>query len=252
MLFNTSIKKNILMGKPDASDDEIKEALQMSQAWSFVEEQPDKMDTYVGAGGNQLSGGQKQRLALARAFIKKPKLFIFDEATSALDKLNESEVQKAIENMKVELKGVTTIVIAHRLSTIKNADQILVLDHGKVVESGTHAELVQIESGVYSKLVADQERLDNEHNNNNHLDGEGEVVSAAEIDADAKQAQLDTQLKLAQDKMDEADATLAEEQRKLDEILEPIKNEKKAKKTFFKKLSAYNKPKINLVVGLIF
>ena len=76
------------------------------------------METFVGAGGNQLSGGQKQRLALARAFIKKPKLFIFDEATSALDKLNEKEVQKAIDNMKVELQGVTTIVIAHRLSTI--------------------------------------------------------------------------------------------------------------------------------------
>ena len=122
------------------------------------------METYVGAGGNQLSGGQKQRLALARAFIKKPKLFIFDEATSALDKLNEKEVQKAIENMKVELKGVTTIVIAHRLSTIKNADQILVLDHGKVVESGTHSELVRLEDGVYSKLVANQERLDQENN----------------------------------------------------------------------------------------
>lgn len=83
-----------------------------------MNEQPDGMETFVGAGGNQLSGGQKQRLALARAFIKKPKLFIFDEATSALDKLNEKEVQKAIDNMKVELQGVTTIVIAHRLSTI--------------------------------------------------------------------------------------------------------------------------------------
>jgi len=92
VLFNTSIKENIKMGKTDATDEEIEEALRASNAWDFVQQQPDKLDTFVGAGGNQLSGGQKQRLALARAFIKKPKMFIFDEATSALDKSNEKLV----------------------------------------------------------------------------------------------------------------------------------------------------------------
>ena len=95
-----------------------------------MENQPEGVNTHVGAGGNQLSGGQKQRLALARAFIKKPKVFIFDEATSALDKKNEREVQQAIDKMSQELNGVTSIVIAHRLSTIKNADRILVLKNG--------------------------------------------------------------------------------------------------------------------------
>lgn len=119
------------------------------------------MDTHVGAGGNQLSGGQKQRLALARAFIKKPKMFIFDEATSALDKKNEREVQQAIDKMSQELNGVTSIVIAHRLSTIKNADRILVLKNGMLEESGTHESLLRdFPDGTYSKLVADQEKVD--------------------------------------------------------------------------------------------
>lgn len=130
VLFNTTIRKNILMGKPDATSAEIEEALRKSNAWDFVQEQPQGIDTHVGAGGNQLSGGQKQRLALARAFIKKPKMFIFDEATSALDKKNEREVQAAIDQMSKELNGVTSIVIAHRLSTIKNADRIIVLKKG--------------------------------------------------------------------------------------------------------------------------
>lgn len=106
------------MGKPDATDAEIEEALRKTNAWDFVSAYPDGMNTNVGAGGGQLSGGQKQRIALARAFIKKPRLLIFDEATSALDKRNEAEVQKAIDQMKKELGTVTTLVIAHRLSTV--------------------------------------------------------------------------------------------------------------------------------------
>lgn len=132
----------------------------MSNAWGFVSEQPDGVNTNVGAGGNQLSGGQKQRLALARAFIKKPKIFIFDEATSALDKHNEQLVQSAIDDLKIKMNGVTQIVIAHRLSTIRYADNIIVLNKGQVVEQGNHETLVQIPNGVYRNLVADQEKID--------------------------------------------------------------------------------------------
>jgi ABC-type multidrug transport system fused ATPase/permease subunit len=107
----------------------------------------------VGAGGNQLSGGQKQRLALARAFIKKPKMFIFDEATSALDKKNEKLVQASIDRIREQLNGVTCVVIAHRLSTIENADNILVMGKGVIQEQGTHRELIAIKDGVYAKLV---------------------------------------------------------------------------------------------------
>lgn len=115
------------MGKSDATDEEIINALQKTNAWEFVSRYPDGINTFVGSSGNQMSGGQKQRIALARAFIKKPRLLIFDEATSALDKKNEAEVQRAIDDMKRELGQVTSVVIAHRLSTIKNADKIIVL-----------------------------------------------------------------------------------------------------------------------------
>jgi ATP-binding cassette subfamily B (MDR/TAP) protein 1 len=111
------------------------------------------MNTHVGAGGNQLSGGQKQRLALARAFVKKPKMFIFDEATSALDKNNEKSVQQAINS----IQGVTVIVIAHRLSTVRNADKILVMGKGELKEEGSHDELLlKYPNGVYAKLVENE------------------------------------------------------------------------------------------------
>jgi len=153
VLFNTTFRKNILMGKPDATEAEIEQALKKTNAWDFVNA-AGGIDSNVGAGGGQLSGGQKQRIALARAFIKKPRVLIFDEATSALDKTNEAEVQKAIDEMKKELGTVTTIVIAHRLSTVKNADNIIVLKKGRIVEQGTHNELKD-KNGVYAKLAKD-------------------------------------------------------------------------------------------------
>ena len=116
------------------------------------------IDAQVRAGGGQLSGGQKQRLALARAFIKKPKMLIFDEATSALDKTNEAEVQSAIDAMKEQMakqgQSVTTLVIAHRLSTIEKADRIIVLKKGKLIQDGTHEALSAEMGSVYQKMVA--------------------------------------------------------------------------------------------------
>ena len=143
ILFNCSIKENILLGCPEATDQEIIEALKMANAWDFVDKYPQKLETNVGAGGGQLSGGQKQRIALARAIIKKPKILIFDVATSALDKKNEAEVQKAINEMKKKIGDITTITIAHRLSTIKEADRILVLKKGLIVEDGDHDYLLK-------------------------------------------------------------------------------------------------------------
>jgi ABC-type multidrug transport system fused ATPase/permease subunit len=126
------------MGKPNATDAEIEEALRKTNAWGFVSQYPDGINTNVGVGGGQLSGGQKQRIALARAFIKKPRVLIFDEATSALDKVNEAEVQRAIDDMKRELGSVTSIVIAHRLTTVMNADRIIVMKKGRIAEDGNH------------------------------------------------------------------------------------------------------------------
>lgn len=110
------------MCKPDATEEQIIDALKSCNAWEFVKKKDDKIDMMVGHTGNQLSGGQKQRIALARSFIKKPKLMLFDEATSALDRKNEQEVQKAIEQIRKDLGQVTNVVIAHRLTTIKDAD----------------------------------------------------------------------------------------------------------------------------------
>ena len=123
-------------------------------AWDFVSKYPNQMNENVGAGGGQLSGGQKQRIALARAFIKKPKMLIFDEATSALDKANEAIVVQAIDALKARLGAVTTLVIAHRLSSVRSADNIIVMKKGRIVEQGSHDELVKISGGVYAKLNA--------------------------------------------------------------------------------------------------
>ncbi len=149
ILFNESIKNNLKLGKDDASDEEIIEALKVANAWEFVNELPLGIETNIGDSGNKLSGGQKQRLSIARAVLKSPPIMILDEATSALDTESERLVQIALENM---MKNRTSIVIAHRLSTIQNADEIVVLQKGKIVEKGTHDELI-IKNGIYKKLV---------------------------------------------------------------------------------------------------
>ncbi|MEH6406898.1 MAG: ABC transporter ATP-binding protein [Leeuwenhoekiella sp.] len=149
ILFNDTVRNNILMGKPDAADEEIIEALKIANAWEFVKELPLDLSTNIGDGGNKLSGGQKQRLSIARAVLKNPPIMILDEATSALDTESERLVQKALENM---MMNRTSIVIAHRLSTIQNADQIVVMQRGQIVEQGKHQELIA-KNGTYRKLV---------------------------------------------------------------------------------------------------
>ena len=148
-LFGGSIKENIAYGKPSATDDEILEAARKANSLEFIDRFPEKLNTIVGERGTQLSGGQRQRIAIARAVLKNPRILILDEATSSLDSESERLVQDALENLMI---GRTSIVIAHRLSTIRRADQILVIDGGRIVEKGTHAELITIENGIYRNL----------------------------------------------------------------------------------------------------
>ena len=149
ILFNDSVKNNILLGKQDATDQEVIDALKIANAWEFVKDLPNGIDTNIGDSGNKLSGGQKQRLSIARAVLKNPPIMILDEATSALDTESERLVQAALENM---MKNRTSLVIAHRLSTIQKADRIVVLQKGKIVEQGTHQSLLE-QHGVYKNLV---------------------------------------------------------------------------------------------------
>ena len=141
------------MGKPDATDTEIEAAARIANAHEFIQAMPEGYHSNIGDGGNKLSGGQKQRLSIARAVLKNPPIMILDEATSALDTESERLVQEALENM---MQGRTSLVIAHRLSTIQNADRIVVMEKGRIVETGTHAELMQ-KKGTYYKLVQMQQ-----------------------------------------------------------------------------------------------
>ncbi len=149
ILFNDTIKNNILIGKENATDEEIIEALKVANAYEFVKDLPNGIETNIGDAGGKLSGGQKQRLNIARAVLKNPPIMILDEATSALDTESEKFVQIALENM---MQNRTSIVIAHRLSTIQKADKIVVMQRGEIVEQGTHDELLAM-NGTYSKLV---------------------------------------------------------------------------------------------------
>lgn len=148
-LFGGSIRENIAYGRPAASDEEIMEAARKANALEFIERFPEKMETLVGERGTQLSGGQRQRVAIARAVLKDPRILILDEATSSLDSESESLVQDALEHL---MKGRTSIVIAHRLSTIRKADQIFVFDQGRLLEQGTHSQLIKLTSGIYRNL----------------------------------------------------------------------------------------------------
>jgi subfamily B ATP-binding cassette protein MsbA len=148
ILFNDTIYNNIRLGKIDATKDEIIAAAKVANAHNFILETENGYQTNIGDRGNKLSGGQKQRLSIARAILKNPEILILDEATSSLDTESEKLVQEALENL---MHSRTSLVIAHRLSTIKNADEIIVLDGGKIIERGTHQELIT-QNGHYKKL----------------------------------------------------------------------------------------------------
>jgi subfamily B ATP-binding cassette protein MsbA len=152
ILFNDTVKNNTLLGKENATDEEVIAALKIANAWEFVKDLPKGIETNIGDAGGKLSGGQKQRLSIARAVLKNPPIMILDEATSALDTESERLVQEALENM---MKNRTSIIIAHRLSTIQNADEIIVMHKGEIAEQGTHNELIA-KNGVYKKLVGMQ------------------------------------------------------------------------------------------------
>jgi len=153
ILFNDTVRNNILLGKEGATQEEIEAAARVANAHDFISQLPKGYDTNIGDSGNKLSGGQKQRLSIARAVLKNPPIMILDEATSALDTESERLVQDALENM---MRNRTSLVIAHRLSTIKSADQIVVMKEGEIVEQGTHEQLLALD-GTYRKLVEMQQ-----------------------------------------------------------------------------------------------
>lgn len=157
ILFSDSVKSNILMGKPEATDEEVIAAAKAANAHDFIEDLPEGYDTLVGERGVKLSGGQKQRVAIARVFLKNPPILILDEATSALDLESESLIQDSLERLA---RDRTTLIVAHRLSTITHADQILVVNRGRVVEKGSHAELMEKQGAYYNLFQVQQLSLD--------------------------------------------------------------------------------------------
>jgi ATP-binding cassette subfamily B protein len=152
LLFHRSIRDNIAYGRMDATDEQVREAARHARADEFIDRLPHAYDTLVGERGTKLSGGQRQRIALARAFLKRTPVLILDEATSALDSHSEALIQEALSEL---MQGATAIVIAHRLSTVSSLDRIIVLDHGRVIEDGTHAQLL-VSGGIYAGLWSRQ------------------------------------------------------------------------------------------------
>lgn len=260
VLFNESIKSNMLNAKPDATEEEMIEALKQANALKFVEKLKLGLETNAGASGGQLSGGEKQRIALARAFLKKPDVLILDEATSALDRRNEAEVQAAIDAIN-KVTNITTIVIAHRLSTIKKADKIIVLEKGEIKEVGDHNSLLRdYPDGVYAGLVNTQEIGDGEDSKEPDLLEEEEEGSKHSINSVKNEKQEDInqtpgmEKKLSDNYHKKIEKELTKEVDKADEKRE---DELKAtrllrkKNGFFKRLVVHNKPAIFIFTGLI-
>lgn len=229
-LFNTTIRQNLLYGikedyqswTPEQIDNKCIEALKLANAWDFVSKLPQTLDTNVGQAGGQLSGGQKQRIAIARAVMSDPKILLLDESTSALDSASEKIVNAALERAS---KGRTTISIAHRLSTIRNADKIIVMDRGNVIETGTHSELINLK-GVYAKLVEAQTLRMEESvggkdektpENSAEFIGTGESSMVMEKRADGVHLNLGEELEKKTEKMKKVTDTEEDEEDQVDE-----------------------------------
>ena len=276
VLFNQTIRENLRYGNPEATEEEMMEALKKSNASKIIDRLPDGIDTIVGAQGGQLSGGEKQRIALARAFVKDPKILILDEATSALDRQNEQQVQEAIDGLKNGHLNITTVVIAHRLSTIKDSDKIVVLKDGKVVEEGDHKSLLKdYPNGIYSEMVITQEQIEKDevseytesldsYENTENSDSEKDSKSDDSQIIETPSEEVETSHILPEfpkkritnkatsfneemkNKKEQADDIDADVQREKDRLFENIK-----KKGYFKRLLSYNKPYWLIGVGII-
>jgi ATP-binding cassette subfamily B protein len=177
VLFNDTILYNIRYGRWDASPEEIEEAAKFAQIDKFIKSLPDGYETSVGERGLKLSGGEKQRVAIARTILKAPPILVLDEATSALDSFTEREIQNALDTIS---QGRTTLVIAHRLSTIINADEILVLEKGKIAERGRHHELLDAK-GIYANLWQRQRQVAEARQT---LEDTGEILTPEAVSAD--------------------------------------------------------------------
>lgn len=244
ILFNATIRENMLFGKPDASENEIIDALKAAKAWDFIQKtmKENGIDTQVGGSGSQLSGGQKQRIAIARAFLKQPKILLLDEATSALDKVNERAIQDAIDNYRKTIGNITTVVIAHRLSTIRDADKIVVMKNGVLEEMGNHEELLQkYPEGIYAGFCAKQASAEAQAT---ATDSPSKLVEQL-VEADMAEDQTGGD-KFYKEQLKKADEIDQKEQDHLDELAK--ENEKVSG---FSKLFPYNNPKSIIPVAVL-